>query len=103
MATSTKTVTITDLIAQHADDIAFVAEEQPATTISDFVNQLRMATDTLANYADINGSEDLEAAATYLSDAENSTDDTERTVLLNRARALLTNTTDIVNDYRLMV
>ena len=87
------------LLTRYAVGIAFVAEEKPATTISDFTDQLRTAAEQFER-AGINGSDDLETAATYLDDANGNTDDTERTVLLNRAAKNLAYANDMVGEYR---
>jgi hypothetical protein len=99
----TRTVTAESLIAEYAVDLAFVAEREPATTLADFVEQLRTVAHGLAVYARIDGAEDLDTAAVYLCDADDSTDDAERAVLLNRAAGYLTGTADMVDEYRLMV
>ncbi|MGY5068396.1 hypothetical protein [Streptomyces griseus] len=100
--TKNMTITIASLIADYADGIAFVAEEQPATNVPDFTAQVRTA---IRNFelAGINGTEELEDAATYLDDADTSTDDNERAVLLNRAAANLAYADDMVDEYRDMV
>ncbi|MEE1812607.1 hypothetical protein [Streptomyces sp. BE133] len=99
--TATKTITAESILADYADDIAFVAEEQPATTVSGFVDQLRTAIRNfgLARF----DTEELEDAATYLNDADGSTDENERTVLLNRAAEYLKYVDDMADEYRLMV
>lgn len=89
------------ILAPYVDDIAFVAEESPATTPEDFVEQLRTAAHRLDVYARINGAEDLETAATYLVDALASTG-AERSVLLNQVVKYLAYTSDMVDEYRLM-
>lgn len=98
----TKNITAEQLIAKHAADIAFVAEQEPATDVPDFTAQVRNA---IGNFelAGINGTEELEDAATYLDDADTSTDDNERAVLLNRAAANLAYADDMVDEYRDMV
>ncbi|QYA95322.1 hypothetical protein KZO11_17505 [Streptomyces anulatus] len=100
--TKSMTITIASLIADYADGIAFVAEEQPATNVPDFTAQVR---NTIRNFelAGINGTEELEDAATYLDDADASTDDNERAVLLNRAAVNLAYADDMVDEYRDMV
>lgn len=100
------TTTTTDtgsFLRLYADDIAFVAEKSPATTLGDFVDQLDTAATRLGRFAGINGAEDLEDAVRYLNDAQDATDETTRTVLLNQAHDLLKDTGDIVQEYRLMV
>ncbi|MGW2110694.1 hypothetical protein [Streptomyces sp. NPDC001948] len=99
---TTAPATIESILAEYADDIAFVAEEQPATTIEDFIDQLRWSVRNF-ELAGINGTEELEDAATYLGDADGSTDDNERTVLLNRAVKKLAYADDMVDEFRLMV
>jgi hypothetical protein len=90
------------ILARYVDDIAFVAEEKPATTPAEFVEQLGTAALRLGHYARINGAEDLDTAATYLTDAMASTG-AKRKVLLNQAVEYLVNTADMVDEYRLMV
>ncbi|MFE3429501.1 hypothetical protein [Streptomyces sp. NPDC059171] len=100
----TKNITAEQLIAKHASDIAFVAEQEPATTLEDFNEQLDTAAERLGpTWADINGAEELDTAVTYLADAIQSTDDAERAVLVNRAARYLTNVDDVVEEYREMV
>lgn len=100
--TATKTVTVESLIARYAAGIAFVAEKQPATNVDDFTTHLR---DSIRNFelAGINGTEELEAAATYLADAASSTDPTERAVLLKKAAKNLAYADDMADEYRDMV
>ncbi|WP_326768835.1 hypothetical protein OG978_33705 [Streptomyces sp. NBC_01591] len=100
--TTTTPVTAENILARYAADIAFVAEEQPATTIEDFIDQLQTVAERLDS-AGIQGAEDLETAATYLTDAAGNTDDTKRTALLGRATKLLAYADDVVGEYRLMV
>lgn len=90
------------IITRYAEDIAFVAEERPATTLDAFIEQLRTAAHHLTVYARINGAEDLETAVTYLDDAISSTG-TERTVLLGQAMKYLKDADEMVDEYRLMV
>lgn len=89
------------VLAPFVDDIAFVAEEKPATTPAELVEQLGTASERLTD-AQINGADDLDTAATYLAGAIDSTG-AKRTVLLNQAVEYLVNTTDMVDEYRLMV
>ncbi|MZG04160.1 hypothetical protein G3M53_91450 [Streptomyces sp. SID7982] len=96
-------ITAAQLIAKHAADIAFVAEQDPATTLEDFNEQLDTAAERLGpTWADINGAEELPFAVTYLADAIQSTDDAERAVLVNRAASYLTDVSDVVQEYREM-
>uniref|UniRef100_A0AAU3GYP9 Uncharacterized protein n=1 Tax=Streptomyces sp. NBC_01401 TaxID=2903854 RepID=A0AAU3GYP9_9ACTN len=96
--------TVDKLIAQHAADIAFVAEREPATTLADFNEQLGTAADRLGpSWVDIEGAEELEIAVVYLADALDSTDDAERAVLVSRAARYLADVDDMVSEYRLSV
>lgn len=89
------------VLAPFVDDIAFVAEEKPATTPQEFVEQLSVASERLAD-ARINNAEDLETAATYLADAVNATG-ARRKHLTDQALSYLRYTADMVGEYRLMV
>lgn len=89
-------------LAPYTDDIAFAAEAKPATTPDDFIGQLSMAAHNLGYFAGINGAEDLETAAQYLSDAMDS-EGTEHDVLVERAIRYLKDVYDMVEEYRLMV
>ncbi|MEV3996722.1 hypothetical protein AB0K62_13730 [Streptomyces halstedii] len=68
MTTQTKPITADSLIAKYAAGIAFVAEEEPATTLHDFTYQVTVAAEHFEG-AGINGGDELETAATYLVDA----------------------------------
>ncbi len=94
-------VTVAALLAWYADDIAFVAEETPATTLGEFVAQLGTAGSRMED-AGINNAEDLDTAATYLNDADSLTGD-DRAVLFKRASNLLNDVADMVDEYRDMV
>ncbi|MFJ3083077.1 hypothetical protein ACIPJG_25440 [Streptomyces halstedii] len=96
---ATKTITAETLLADYAVDIAFVAEEEPATTVDDFATHLRYS---IRNFelAGINGTEELETAATYLVDAASSTDPAERAVLLKKAARNLAYADDMVSEFR---
>lgn len=98
---TTQTTTIDAVLARHAQGIAFVAEERPATTVSDFTDQLRTAAENFEG-AGINGFEELEIAAIYLGDAAVS-EGADLRVLLNSAAKYLANATDMVDEYRLML
>ncbi|MFE6691939.1 hypothetical protein ACFVFQ_36405 [Streptomyces sp. NPDC057743] len=89
-------------LAPFTDDIAFAAEAEPATTPADFIDQLGTAAHNLGYFARINGAEDLETAAQYLSDAMDS-EGAEHDVLVKRAVRYLVNTAEMVDEYRLMV
>lgn len=90
------------VLAQFVNDIAFAAEAEPATTPQEFIDQLGTAYRNLGFFARIDGAEDLENAAIYLTDAMEAKG-AERRVLLNRAVSYLKNTADMVDEYRLMV
>lgn len=98
----TTTITAAEVIRRHADNIAYAAETDPATTLDALIAQLDTAATNYAN-AGINGHEDVETAATLLNEAHNSTDDTERAVLLRRADKLLAPVRDMTQEYREMV
>ncbi|MGW1102737.1 hypothetical protein [Streptomyces sp. NPDC002540] len=100
--TATQTLTVGSLIARYAADIAFVAEEQPATTVSDFTYQLVVASENF-EAAGINGGDELETGGQYLADANSATDDTTRAVLLGKAAEYLARATDMADEYRDMV
>ncbi|MFE3429849.1 hypothetical protein [Streptomyces sp. NPDC059171] len=99
---ATKTITVESLIAEYADGIAFAAEEQPATAVDDFAAQLRDAIRTFES-AGINGTDELEGAATYLVDAASSTDPAEQAVLLRKAAKGLAYADEMVSELRDMV
>lgn len=90
------------VLAKYVDDIAFAAEAEPATTPEEFINQLGTAARNLGFFARIDGAEDLETAAIYLTDAMEAKG-AERSVLLNRAVGYLKDTADMVDEYRLIV
>lgn len=91
------------VLAPFVHDIAFAAEAEPATTPEEFIEQLGAAARNLGYFARINGAEDLETAATYLTDAMATEAGIERSILLNRAVRYLAYTADMVDEYRLMV
>ncbi|MCX4792641.1 hypothetical protein OG369_43480 [Streptomyces sp. NBC_01221] len=94
-------ITADTIRIRYAANIAFVAEEEPATTVSDFIDQLHTAAENfgMARF----DTDELENAVTYLSDAASSTDETERAVLLKRAAENLAYVDDLADEYRLMV
>lgn len=100
MPTKTKTITAESLLADYARDIAFVAEEEPATTLADLATQLYACGDPfeMAGFAD--AEEEARAAAAYLTDAAASTDPTEYAVLLKKAAERLPYIGDIASEYR---
>jgi hypothetical protein len=88
------------VLAPYVDDIAFVADEKPATTPQELIGQLEVASERLAD-ARINNAEDLETAATYLADAINATG-ARRKHLTDQAVSYLSHTRDMADEYRLM-
>ncbi|WP_333745961.1 hypothetical protein [Streptomyces sp. IBSBF 2950] len=101
----TTAITVDDIIRSYAADIAFVAEQDKdqATDIGTLADQLGTAARNFS-MAGINGHEDVETAAAYLSEAHYATDDTERTVFLRKADKLLSPIVwDMTQEYRGMV
>jgi hypothetical protein len=98
----TTTITVTDIISRYADDIAYVAEKDPATDIDTFLDQLDTAARNFG-MAGITDHEDLETASTHLDEALNSDDETARGVFLRRADELLAPVRDMTEEYRGMV
>jgi hypothetical protein len=97
----TATITAADIVRRYADDIAYVAEQDPATDLDGFIGQLGTAASRF-DMAGISGHEYLEKAATLLDEAR-SADDTERGVFLKRADKLLEHVGDMTEEYREMV
>lgn len=89
------------VFVEYVDDIAFAAEERPAATAEDFIHQLQTAADHL-DTAGITGAEDLETAATLISEALSAPAD-EQHAFISRATQLLRNTREMVAEYRDMV
>ncbi|MEU2674193.1 hypothetical protein ABZ622_36090 [Streptomyces sp. NPDC007164] len=100
--TTAAPITAEMILADYATGIAFVAEEEPATTVSDFTYQLEVASENF-EAAGINGGDELEAGGQYLADANTATDDTTRAVLLGKAAEYLARANDMADEYRLMV
>lgn len=96
------TITADDIIKRYANDIAFVAEEEPATDLGELINQLYTASRRFGE-GGISGYEDVETAAIHLDEAHWSDDETARGVFLTRADELLADVWDMTEDYRLMV
>lgn len=96
------TITPDDIISRYADDIAFVAEEAPATDIDTFIDQLSTAARRYSE-GGINGVEEVEDAATCLIEALNSSEEAERNVFLRRADEHLADVSEMTCEYRLMV
>lgn len=99
---TTTTITVESIIREYAADIAYVAEGETATTVVDFTYQLEVAVENFEG-AGIDGGDELQAGAQYLADADGSTDETERTVLLRRAAEYLIRADDMASEYREMV
>jgi hypothetical protein len=98
----TATITIDSLIAQHAADLAYVAENPtPATTLDELVHHLTYAAENF-DLARINGHEDLETAATLLAEAGQA-EGADRDTFILRAAALLKEVRDMTDEYRTMV
>jgi hypothetical protein len=98
----TATITAVDIIRRYADDIAYVAEQDPATDLDTFIDQLGTAARNF-DAADINGHEDLEAAAGHLHEASLAADDTARDAFLSRADKRLAAVDEMTDEYREMV
>lgn len=98
----TATITADDIVRRYAEDIAYVAEEAPATTFGEFIDQLDTAVPRY-DTAGINGHEDLETASTLLGEALHADDDAVRSVFLKRADDLLGEVWDMTSEYRDMV
>ncbi|GAA0501376.1 hypothetical protein [Streptomyces olivaceiscleroticus] len=98
MATKTQPLTLDELIARHADDIAYVAEKTPATTAEDFIYQLTIASGRL-------GDDDLTQAVAFLTTVTDACEgeDAAQTVFLNEAARCLHHVDELVEEYRLMV
>ncbi|WP_019074398.1 hypothetical protein [Streptomyces hokutonensis] len=101
----TTAITAADIIRNYAEDIAYAAEKDKdqAADIGTLADQLGTAARNFS-MAGINGHEDVETAATYLSEAHHATDDTERTVFLRKADKLLSPIVwEMTQEYRGMV
>jgi hypothetical protein len=90
-----------EALAPYLDDIAFVAEATPASTLAAFAEQLRTAAWRLSNLAGINGAAALTTAAIYLDDASAAPDGV-RHILFDLAIDYLTNAKDMVEQFRLL-
>lgn len=96
------TITADDIIRRYADDIAYVAEQDPATDLSALIDHLDTAVPRYS-MAGINGHEDLETASTLLGEALHADDEAARTVFLKRASKLLSDVYDMTSEYRDMI
>lgn len=90
------------ILKRYADDIAYIAEQDPATTLEEFTRQLAKAA-TNFSLARMDDHEDVETAATLLGEAIGAEDDKARSVLLKRADKLLGPVSDMTEEYREMV
>ncbi|MEU8623277.1 hypothetical protein [Streptomyces sp. NPDC048669] len=100
--TATQTITVDSLISRYGEGIAFVAEEEPATTVHDFTYQVTVAAEHFEG-AGINGGDELEVGTQYLADGAGATDETTRAVFLAQAAEYLARANDMADEYRLMV
>ncbi|QTD97002.1 hypothetical protein [Streptomyces cyanogenus] len=91
-------VTVDQLIAQHADTVAAVIGQAPATTLADFVNQISTASCRMYD-AGIVEAEFLEDAAIYLGVSTETSGD-EQAGLMKKARDTLTGLAALVDEYR---
>ncbi|GGY82849.1 hypothetical protein GCM10010363_74400 [Streptomyces omiyaensis] len=92
-------LTAETLISRYVDDIAYVAQQPPATDLAAFISQLDTAAPRY-EAAGINGHEDLETASSYLDEALRATG-TDRDVFLRRAHDLLRPlVSDMTQEYR---
>jgi hypothetical protein len=97
----TATITATGIVRRYADDIAYVAEQDPATDLDSFIGQLGAA-EARFSMAGINGHEDVGTAATLLDEAR-AADGTARDVFLRRADKRLASVEEMTDEYRDMV
>ncbi|MFF6844737.1 hypothetical protein ACFY8X_39105 [Streptomyces tanashiensis] len=98
----TAPLTADALVARYAADIAFAADETPATNTGDFIQQLYTAHRTLSDRSGISLADDLDTAAIYLTDAvQPDNTDAETQALLRKAADLMRDIPDAVGEYRL--
>ena len=98
----TKTITVEQIIDDYAKAVAIVADkdEAPATEIGEFIDQLYTASAALDLVR--MDTDDVDAAATYLTDARTSSG-SEQQVLLVKAEQRLRLADDLFDEYALMV
>ncbi|NGN63140.1 hypothetical protein G5C51_04360 [Streptomyces sp. A7024] len=89
-----------DLIGRYAKEVAFVAEEAPATTLDEIAAQAETAADNLTAVG-IDGG-DLYAGAVYLADVD-AVEEPDRPVLARLADKHLSNGLDAIDEYRLQL
>ncbi len=98
----TTTITETDLIRRYADDIAYVAEEDPAANLDTFISQLRTASRRF-EISRTDGCTELDAAVIHLDEAQVTFGDADRSALYNQASRMLYHLGDMTQEYREMV
>lgn len=99
----TETVTIDDLIREHAPAVAYIAEEPaPAATLAEFTRQLAYAADR-CDKSGIAGADDLTAVVPLLLEGAVETDSAAKSALLRRAAVLLRIVPEMTDEYRDMV
>lgn len=91
-------VTVAGLISWYAPILADVIHQTPATTLTDFADQISSASMRMTD-AGITDAEWLESAAVYLDEAASSTGP-EQAAWLKKARDALNGVTDMVDEYR---
>jgi hypothetical protein len=96
MTTAAKTHSIEQIITRYAEPVALVADETPATDLDEFISQIEIASENLAD-AGID-SDDVDAAATLLAEARTSNGN-EQQVLLNKAGQRLLNAQGFLDEY----
>jgi hypothetical protein len=98
----TATIAATDIVRRYADDIAYVAEKDPAADLDNLASQLGTAARNF-DTAGISGHEDVATAAGHLHEASLAADSTARGVLLRRADKRLKRVWEMAQEYRDMV
>lgn len=89
------------LIARYAENVAFVAEEKPATDVQDFIHQLTVTADRLEEVR-LDENSLTASAATYLAAAV-SADAADQQMLLKFAEEDLCEVAPRIDEYRDMV
>jgi hypothetical protein len=98
----TATITADDIIRRYGADIAYVAEEAPATTLDVFADQVGAAAAYFAN-ARFDDAGQISAAAEFLNEAWCLPDGANRADFLRRADMRLKRLGDMAEEYREMV
>lgn len=98
---TTTTITIPELIAKYADCLAFVTEEEPASTLAELSEQICTAEDALVRVG-IHMAEGISDAAVLLDQCRDGGPE-EQALFLSRAANQLVYLGDAVDEYRLMV